>query len=210
MDVSIQNWFQNQDLTKGQATQLRIIQSALQLFSQKGVANVTLQMIAENSNTSHPLILKHFGSKDELLLRVRHYVSMSNHTWVDSKIKPQMTARECLFTHCYENLRWAFEKPAEGKIILLTHYYNSLSTYQENASSVARKKGSSRILKYVLQADREGELKSKEKPELLAEMAQEFLIGLGVALLTSAQLHNRKIPPTFKKKVDLFLDSFLK
>ncbi|MCJ8276910.1 MAG: TetR/AcrR family transcriptional regulator, partial [Bdellovibrionales bacterium] len=125
--IGIENWFKNQDLTKGQATQLRIMQAALQLFSQRGFSNVTLQMIAENSNTSHPLILKHFGSKDELLMRVRQFVSASNHAWVDAKIKPDMSGKEALFTHCYENLRWAFEKPAEGKVILLTYYNNSIT-----------------------------------------------------------------------------------
>ena len=74
--ISIHNWFQNQELSKGQATQIRILQSALQLFSEKGFASVTLQMIAENSGSSHPLILKYFGSKENLLLHVRQYVKV--------------------------------------------------------------------------------------------------------------------------------------
>jgi|GEM_PF-4848699 len=206
---SLQNWFNNNDLTKGQSTQIRIIQSALELFSHKGYANISLQAIAESSNTSHPLILKHFGSKDGLLLHVRSYVKMSNQVWVDRKIKPDMDAREALFVHCFENLRWVFEKPAEGRMIILTYYYNSLSQSTENISLNARALGTQRVLKYVLQAQREGFLKGDVKPLIVAEMVQESLIGLGIAILTGGQLDRSKIPPSYKKKVQILLGGFL-
>lgn len=205
----IEKWFSGQDLSKGQATQLRIIQTSLQLFSQKGFSNVTLKTIAEASFTSHPLILKYFGTKEELLAYVRVFVSRSNHTWVDSKVSQDLSVRDSLIAHAYENLRWAFEKPNEGKIILLTHYYNSLSTLPDNPSARARSLGTDRVHQYFQRAKKEGFIAADQSPKLLSEMLQEFLIGLGVALLTGSELHKKKMSPNFKRKIEIFVDSLL-
>lgn len=208
--TSIRSWFQSQDLTKGQATQIRIIQSALRVFSEKGVSNVTLQMIAKNAGVSHPLILKHFGSKEDLLLYVRQYVKVSCQAWVDEAMDESMNGHKALFTHCYESLQWIFQKPDEGKMIIFTYYYNSLSRTGENLSMNARKIGIQRILKYVLQCQREGYLGKKENPEFIAEILQESLIGLAVAILTSGDLGESKLPPRYKKKIRLLVDGLIR
>jgi AcrR family transcriptional regulator len=50
-----------------------ILQAAVEIFGSKGYANGTLADIAEQVNMTHPGILHHFGSKDQLLLEVLRY-----------------------------------------------------------------------------------------------------------------------------------------
>lgn len=199
------NWFFDSDLSKGQLTQLRIIQTAIKLFGKKGFAQTTLQAIAKSSKTSHPLILRHFKSKDLLLRQAQQYVSQSNHRWVDAKIRFEMSGHEALHTHCIENLEWAFHNRDEARIILLTYYYNSLSGFSKNVN--ARRVGADRILKYVKRIHSETEL--SEPVTFYAEMIQEFIVGQFVRLLTDNSDQYKRLPTTFHKKISIFLEQLL-
>lgn len=204
------DWFSNQSLTKGQETKLKIIRSALRLFSQVGFANVTLQDIGAVASASHPLILKHFGSKNNLLLAVRKYVSASNHNWVDPKVTSDMNARECIVTHGLENLKWSIAHPDEAKIILLTYYHSSLKSKKDTPGERARNLGIKRILKYVQQAEREKLIIIDENPIFIAEMIHEYFSGLFVKLVISGPGMHKTLPAVYKRKIELFLQSFLK
>ncbi|MCB0378028.1 MAG: TetR/AcrR family transcriptional regulator [Bdellovibrionales bacterium] len=199
------SWIGNIQHTKGQATKLRIIESAIRLFSEKGFANVTLQMIGEDSGTSHPLILKHFGTKNNLLLGVRKFVTFSNHKWVDAKIKPTQTAREKLFCHCIENLRWAIANRSEGKIILLTYYHESLDQSPTQSAGVqALSLGTQRIEAYLQQMQREGFQFGKRDSRMLAEMVHEYLLGVYSYMLTTTPASTKRLPKSYQDKLETF------
>lgn len=187
------------------------MKASISLFSQKGFAATPLQAIAKNSKTSHPLILRHFNSKEELLKEVQSYVSESNHHWVDSKISFDVSGRQALKIHCLENIKWAFENQDEAKIILLTYYYNSLTANKKQVN--ARQVGTQRILKYVKRVLGET---NKEELELelesalfYSEVIQEFVVGQFVRLLTDTNMTAKRLPPSFNKKIQLFLDQIL-
>ncbi len=200
----------NSKKSKGELTRLRILESALYLFNKEGFSDVTLQDIAKKSKTSHPLILKHFGSKQELLRAVRKYVSLSNHSWVDSKIQPQMNGYEALITHCFENINWAFHNPAEAKIILLSYYYNTVDQDNKKTGTSAIRLGTERIHKYVLQAEREGVLKPDFSSTFVSEMCSEVTIGLFTKMLTNREDQQKKLPGSYKKKLTLVFKIFFK
>lgn len=195
--------------SKGELTRLRIIESALHLFHRHGFSEVTLQDIAKRSKTSHPLIIKHFGSKSDLLKAVRKYVSFSNHSWVDAKISPSMTGYEALYCHLYENLNWAFHNPAEAKIILLSYYFNSVDSTATPSGTAAQRLGFERIHRYALQAEREGILSLDYPTTLVAEMCHEYTVGLFTKLLTQEGNEEKaKLPILYKKKLTFFLSLF--
>jgi AcrR family transcriptional regulator len=50
-----------------------ILQAAVEIFATKGYTNGTLSDIAEQVNMTHPGVLHHFGSKDQLLMEVLRY-----------------------------------------------------------------------------------------------------------------------------------------
>lgn len=204
------NWeLKPEEMTKGQRTQLKIIDTAIDLFGERGFSNVTLQEIAAASDTSHPLILSHFKTKENLLASIRKYVSFNNHTWVDREITETDNGFDCILKHCLENIKWGYFNPSQGKIILLTYYYNTVS--EGDSGMKAAELGKKRILKYVLQAQREGLSQSKETPEVLAEMIHEYAIGLFTKMLIENPGKNNKakFPAIYKKKLSLFLQSIM-
>lgn len=54
--------------TKGMRTRDRILDAALELFSQSGSNGVSLRSIAKQANISHAGLLRYFKNKDELIL----------------------------------------------------------------------------------------------------------------------------------------------
>lgn len=203
------NWeLKPEEMTKGQRTQLKIIETAIDLFGEKGFSNVTLQEIAAASDTSHPLILSHFKTKENLLAAIRRFVSHNNHTWVDKEINETDNGFDCVLKHCLENIKWGFFNPSQGKIILLTYYYNSVATDESGVKAIDT--GKKRILKYVLQAQREGLIQTTENLEVIAEMIHEYAIGLFTKMLIENPGKNKtKFPPIYKKKLSLFLQSVM-
>ncbi len=204
------DWFGQAQLTKGQATQLKIIESALKLFSESGFQSVTLQQIAKDSKTSHPLILKHFKSKENLLVAVRKFVSHCNHTWVDEKIKASMDGRERVFTFLHENLVWGYQFPEQAKIILLTYYYHSLSDPNISPGSEAFQMGVRRLQQHCQQAQREQLLRFDGGLELLSEMLHEYAVGLFIRMVATGPGSQKRLPKIYQSKLNLVLDRFFK
>lgn len=58
----------NDATSKWERTQNRILDAALDLFSQSGSNGVSLRAIAKEAGISHAGLLKHFNNKDELIL----------------------------------------------------------------------------------------------------------------------------------------------
>jgi TetR/AcrR family transcriptional regulator len=56
------------------AVRTAVLDAALPLFVEKGFADTSLRDISAASGVSHPLILHHFGSKDELYAAVKRRV----------------------------------------------------------------------------------------------------------------------------------------
>jgi len=57
-----------------QIAQNAVLDAALKLFAEKGFAETSLRQISVESGVSHPLILHHFGSKDDLYKAVKRRV----------------------------------------------------------------------------------------------------------------------------------------
>ncbi len=204
------SWFNASDLTKGQQTKLRIMNGALTLFSKNGFNQVTLKEIAKETKTSHPLILKHFGSKEELLFAVRKLVTFSNYHWVDSKVKETMSGLEALHLHCYENINWGFHNPEKAKIILLTYYYSSLDGLNIEMGSGAMKAGIARMHKYILQSQREGLISADIKSQWLAEMIHEYCVGLFIKMLATEDTSKDRLPRRYKSQLVHVIDALIK
>ncbi len=60
-------------LTKGERTQQRILQAALELFSEQGFATTSVRDIAARAGITHVGLIHHFPSKDDMLVRILEY-----------------------------------------------------------------------------------------------------------------------------------------
>lgn len=57
-----------------EAVRIAVLDAALDLFARHGFADTSLREISRRSGVSHPLILHHFGSKEELYSAVKRRV----------------------------------------------------------------------------------------------------------------------------------------
>lgn len=60
---------------RGLASVHRIIEATIQLIAEDGLANVTMQRIAERIGSSNALVVFHFGSKEKLFHAVLEYLN---------------------------------------------------------------------------------------------------------------------------------------
>lgn len=60
-------------LKKGERTQERILQAALELFSEHGFSNTSVRDIAAHADITHAGLIHHFPSKDDMLVRILEY-----------------------------------------------------------------------------------------------------------------------------------------
>lgn len=57
-----------------EAVRTAVLDAALELFAKHGFADTSLRDISRQSGVSHPLILHHFGSKEDLYTAVKRRV----------------------------------------------------------------------------------------------------------------------------------------
>lgn len=197
---------QNQSLTKGQRTQLLIIEKALLLLKKLGFANTSMQMIATECGLSQGAVMQHFKSKHRLLEAIRGHVSQSNHKFVDSKIDPTEDGLKALRRHMLLNLEWALRHRAEASIVIMTYEAGIYDEAQREVANSAARLGTERIIRYLYSAKREGLLRPGLDLEILGDNAQSFLLGLILKALS--RIETTKIPAQTEKQIKQFLDSF--
>jgi len=59
--------------TKGERTRERILQAALELFSERGFTATSVRDIAAKAEMTHAGLLHHFANKDDLLVQILEY-----------------------------------------------------------------------------------------------------------------------------------------
>lgn len=59
--------------TKGERTKERILQAALELFSEKGFSTTSVRDIAARADMTHAGLIHHFPSKDDMLVQILMY-----------------------------------------------------------------------------------------------------------------------------------------
>lgn len=60
-------------VTKGERTKERILQAALELFSEQGFTTTSVRDIAARAEITHVGLMHHFPSKDDMLVRILEY-----------------------------------------------------------------------------------------------------------------------------------------
>lgn len=194
--------------TKGQRTQERIVQEALNLFGENGFEKTSMQMIADACDLSQGAVMQHFSSKARLLEAVRRSVSNSNHEFVDSQIAVTDDSYTALRKHILGNLDWALRNPAEANVIVLVYEQSFHDEDQKQTSAGAIRLGTERIFRYVLSSQREHLIDKKLDAELAAETLHTYLVGLILRTVASTKL--TKINKATEEKIDFFLKSVLK
>lgn len=189
--------------TKGQRTQEMIIEKALVLCGQHGFASTSMQMIAKECDLSQGAVMQHFPSKQRLLEALRRTVTASNHSYVDPRILATDDGFTALRKHMKYNLEWALKHRSHASILYLTYEAGIVDDTQKEIVAGAARLGTERMLRLILSAQRERQIAVNPKPELLAEIIQEFLLGLILRAVGSSE--GTRVSPHLESKIDLFL-----
>ncbi|WP_431278388.1 TetR/AcrR family transcriptional regulator [Leifsonia poae] len=73
---------------RGRARREEILDAAAALFAEQGFGGVSLREIAARAGISHPGLLRHFGSKDELLVDLLDRYESENQAWLEGRGYP--------------------------------------------------------------------------------------------------------------------------
>lgn len=106
-------------ISKGEATRLRILDSAVQLAREKGLEGLTIGALAERTGLSKSGLFSHFGAREELQLAA--YLS-NRERFVSQVIRPALAAPRGLprlRALCQNWLSWLGEPGQAGGCLLL-------------------------------------------------------------------------------------------
>jgi AcrR family transcriptional regulator len=178
-------------ISKGAATRAKILDVALRLIAKHGFWETSVQMIADKVGVSQTAVFVHFKSKDQLFESLRVQVGRHNQMFTDKQVSISDGADKALLRHCMANLQWAQEFPERAQIIVLHYYLGMVHDSHHKVNHEIYENGRERILKYILAGQREKKFHFTQKPDLLAEMIQEFLIGHFVRMASGGVFQER-------------------
>ena len=92
-------------------TKERLVESALQLFYERGFHATGIDMILTKANVSKPTLYKYFDSKDELILAVLRRRDEAVREWFISEMEQRATAPAARILALFDVLAEWFEAP---------------------------------------------------------------------------------------------------
>lgn len=173
------------EISKGENTRQKIIQTALHLAAKHGFGETSFQMIADELDLSQSAVLYHFDSKNALVEELIKTIIRHNHEIVAGLINIEENAGQRLLKHCLGNVLWALCYRRQDAQILILLYYQSCHDKRFTelfTRMIAR--GRERIMEHLLAGIREGLFHIKD-PAIVASALQDCLFG-AMLYVTSA------------------------
>lgn len=177
---------------KGEETREKILLEAINLFSTHGFDQVSLKMIGDVIGVSQSAVAQHFGTKRNIIFRVRSIVSASNRQYVDQNINTYDKAANQLTDYCLSNLEWGFKNRKLAQIIVLTYYFSFMDKEFQKAQALAVKAATDRVENYVISYFRESGIENLKKTREVADAIHQYAFGLFVREIASQS----KMPPS--------------
>lgn len=193
---------------KGEETREKILLEAIDLFSTQGFDQVSLKMIGDNIGISQSAVAQHFGSKRNIIFRVREVVTRSNQGFVDSKINAYDSADKQLVDYGFANLDWGFKNRKLAQIIVLTYYFSFMDKEFQKAQSNAVKIATDRVEKYVISYFREHSVKDLKTTREVANSIHQYVLGLFIREL--AWQHKMPAAKILRLQIQTTIDAILK
>ncbi|SHK45911.1 TetR/AcrR family transcriptional regulator [Thermocrinis minervae] len=103
-------------------TKERILESALKLFSEKGIRETTLKDIARDVGITEGAIYRHFSSKDEIVDLLFKKCAEDFYTRLKKAAEKGNNCKEKVYLLGQEFLNFCFENPEAFKYMDLFHY----------------------------------------------------------------------------------------
>jgi AcrR family transcriptional regulator len=110
-------------LSKGQKTQIKIIEGTIKVYSTIGIEQATLDSIGKSSKVSRRLIQHYFGDQQNLFIYVSKYIRGQFQRYVVAAIQSSPTPRHKLHAYIDATFTWTIRYPQYSKVWGLYFYY---------------------------------------------------------------------------------------
>lgn len=161
----------------------RIIRSAIHLFSERGLHDSSLALIAKQAKVPPSLIIYYFKSRENLLKESALSAVSTNRGGFQAALLPEMNAFDQLMLYFRVNLEWVHQFKAEAKLMLLLFFLCStdpaLARFHDELIQ-----GGIRQLEAILWAGkREGRFVLPKDPQVLARSLQSISAGYSLRIV---------------------------
>ncbi|HBE88205.1 MAG TPA: hypothetical protein DDW67_03595 [Elusimicrobia bacterium] len=183
------------ETTKGGATRGRILQSAIKLAADRGFADMSFQMIADELGLSQSAVMYHFPDKNSLFRGMVETIVRHNHETVDALSDIADDSGRRLLKHCLGNVLWALRyRESDAQVLILLYYLAGRGEDFAALFSGMIAGGRERIKGHLLAGGRE-KLFRVADPDAAAALIQDSLFG--------AMLHAASSPAGAVREEDI-------
>lgn len=165
------------ETAKGEATKGRILHSAIKLAADKGFADMSFQMIADDLGLSQSAVMYHFPDKNSLFRGMVETIVRHNHETVDALSDVSDDPGRRLFKHCLGNVLWALRyRASDAQVLILLYYLAGRGGDFASLFSGMIAGGRERIKTHLLAGAKEGVFSAAD-PDAAAALIQDSLFG---------------------------------
>ena len=173
--------------SKGQRTQLSIVEAAIRLYAKQGVHATTYDLIAKEAEVSRPLVIKYFPSYDDLFEFVANYLRAKFQMLAVDRIRKAATPFGQLTAYIDANFEGVLKHPKESKVWLYFYYKAALEKKYKRLNTGLVDIGTRRI-EAMIEAGREQGVFSAQDTAFTARAIQVHLTGVLISILSEDRL----------------------
>lgn len=195
---------ENKKQSKSDLSRLRLIKSAIKVFSKKGFEGGSFEEIAKLAKLSSTAPFYYFKSKESLMEEIQTYISSHSTEFVNEYLSGSQNAISRLRSHFRGNLSWALENQDEVHLTLFMYYQSCFNKKWAKINldvlTIARQK-----IKNILQEGEENnELQLSLDLNITTELLHDALLGSLVNLVTTKSVDSKAAHHIEKKWESLF------
>jgi AcrR family transcriptional regulator len=109
--------------SKGDRRRFQIVEAAIQLISESGVDQLSLERVAAVLGVDRPLVSYYFRKREDLLLEVFRYVVSVGQSITVQTLQAAKTDEDVIVQAVIAPLIWLGANPEHGAVMLLLYYY---------------------------------------------------------------------------------------
>lgn len=166
--------------SRAQQTQIKIIQATIHLIARDGIQSITFEQVATAAKVSRPLVLRYFGTYEELVYQVARYIRAHFQQFVLGKMTDRRSVIVQITAYVDATFDWIDELPEHAAVWLLFYYECVRNRRFRKLNSELVEMGHARIQALLTLGGESREL----KPGGDAKALQIFLTGALVSCLT--------------------------
>ncbi len=194
-------------MKKGERSRDNILNVSLDLFSQQGFANTSVQDIANQCGISQTTVFYHYKNKKVLFEAILEKVISNNRNFFNERLNPELSAYDKLITLLISNIDWCLEYPKDAKILLMLFNFSTSDETFKSLTTETINNGRALVLKSLEDLDENNLFHSKMSLSECAIIIQQYINAVLFQVL--ARDDGEIVASQFKSTVHSLVDSLI-